>query len=101
LLADSTNAESDERLKAIESTHDGFALAERIWSYAAWRIFGTRQSGLPDLKVARLADIKLLDMARVQAQKLFESDRPERTGASSLAQKVNQFWSVAAASDAS
>ena len=29
LLADSTNAESDERLKAIESTHDGFALAEK------------------------------------------------------------------------
>jgi ATP-dependent DNA helicase RecG len=101
LLADSTNAESDERLKAIESTHDGFALAEKdLELRGPGEFFGTRQSGLPDLKVARLADIKLLDMARVQAQKLFESDpalsAPEHRV---LAQKVNQFWS--ATSDAS
>jgi ATP-dependent DNA helicase RecG len=95
LLADSTNAESDERLKAIESTHDGFALAEKdLELRGPGEFFGTRQSGLPDLKVAQLADIKLLDMAREQAQKLFESDpalsAPEHR---LLAQKVTQFWS--------
>jgi ATP-dependent DNA helicase RecG len=103
LLADSTNAESDERLKAIESTHDGFALAEKdLELRGPGEFFGTRQSGLPDLKVAQLADVKLLDMAREQAQKLFEADpalsAPEHQ---SLAQKVEQFWSTAAASDAS
>jgi ATP-dependent DNA helicase RecG len=95
LLADSTNAESDERLKAIESTHDGFALAEKdLELRGPGEFFGTRQSGLPDLKAAQLADIKLLDMAREQAQKLFESDpalsAPEHR---LLAQRVNQFWS--------
>ena len=101
LLADSTNAGSDERLKAIESTHDGFVLAEKdLELRGPGEFFGTRQSGLPDLKVAQLADVKLLELAREQAQKLFESDptlsAPEHR---LLAQKVNQFWS--AASDAS
>ncbi len=101
LLADSTNAESDERLEAIESTHDGFALAEKdLELRGPGEFFGTRQSGLPDLKVAQLADVKLLDLAREQAQKLFEADpalsAPEHQ---LLAQKVNQFWS--ATSDAS
>jgi len=95
LLADSTNAESDERLKAIESTHDGFALAEKdLELRGPGEFFGTRQSGLPDLKAAQLADVKLLDLAREQAQILFESDpalsAPEHK---LLAQRVNQFWS--------
>jgi len=101
LLADSTNAESDERLKAIESTNDGFALAEKdLELRGPGEFFGTRQSGLPDMRLASLADMKLLEQAREQAQKLFESDptlsAPENQR---LAQKVKQFWSTA--SDAS
>jgi len=101
LLADSTTAASDERLKAIESTTDGFALAEKdLELRGPGEFFGTRQAGLPDLRVAKLADVKLLDLAREQAQKLFESD-PALSASEHrlLAQKVEQFWS--AASDAS
>jgi ATP-dependent DNA helicase RecG len=101
LLADSTNVASDERLKAIESTNDGFVLAEKdLELRGPGEFFGTRQSGLPDLRVAKLADIKLLDAAREEAQKLFEADPalnvPEHR---LLAQKVVRFW--AATSDAS
>ena len=101
LLADSTTAASDERLKAIESTNDGFVLAEKdLELRGPGEFFGTRQSGLPDLRVAKLADVKLLDLAREQAQKLFEADpnlsAPEHR---LLAQKVERFW--AASSDAS
>ena len=95
LLADSTNAASDERLKAIESTNDGFVLAEKdLELRGPGEFFGTRQSGLPDLRVAKLADIKLLELAREQAQRLFEAD-PSLTAPEYrlLAQKANRFWS--------
>jgi ATP-dependent DNA helicase RecG len=101
LLADSTNAASDERLKAIESTNDGFVLAEKdLELRGPGEFFGTRQSGLPDLRVAKLADTKLLVLAREQVECLLKADpnlsAPEHR---LLAQKVNRFWS--SASDAS
>ncbi len=101
LLADSTNVASDERLKAIESTDDGFALAEKdLELRGPGEFFGTRQAGLPDLRVAKLADMRLLGLAREQAQRLFGADptlsAPEHR---LLAQKVNRFW--ASTSDAS
>jgi ATP-dependent DNA helicase RecG len=101
LLADSTNVASDERLKAIESTDDGFALAEKdLELRGPGEFFGTRQAGLPDLRVAKLADMRLLELAREQAQRLFGADptlsAPEHR---LLAQKVNRFWS--STSDAS
>jgi ATP-dependent DNA helicase RecG len=101
LLADSTNAASDERLKAIEGTNDGFVLAEKdLELRGPGEFFGTRQAGLPDVRLASLADIKLLELAREQAQRLFEADptlsAPEHR---QLAQKVARFW--AGASDVS
>jgi ATP-dependent DNA helicase RecG len=44
--------------------------------------------------VAKLADIKLLELAREQAQRLFEAD-PTLTAPEHrlLAQKANRFWS--------
>jgi len=101
LLADSTTATSDERLKAIESTSDGFALAEKdLELRGPGEFFGTRQSGLPDVRVAKLADTKLLEVARKQSHKLFEVDPPLSSPEHRLlAQRVERFW--AATSDAS
>jgi ATP-dependent DNA helicase RecG len=36
--------------------------------------FGTRQSGLPDLRMARLSDIALLELARREATRLSQQD---------------------------
>ena len=36
--------------------------------------FGTRQSGLPDLRVARTSDRDLLQAARTEAARLLEED---------------------------
>jgi len=97
LLADSTNAASDERLRAIESTDDGFVLAEKdLELRGPGEFFGTRQSGLPELRAAKLADVRLLELAREQALRLFESDptlsAPENRP---LAHRVARFWSGA------
>ena len=55
--------------------------------------FGTRQSGLPDLKLAGLGDVRILEQARTEAQALFSEDpdlsKPEHR---LLARQVEEFW---------
>jgi ATP-dependent DNA helicase RecG len=94
LLAEKSGATSDERLRVIESTQDGFRLAEEdLKLRGPGEFFGTRQSGLPDLKVAKLSDVKILEEARAVAQELFGRDPelklPEHQ---LLAQKLKEFW---------
>lgn len=97
LLSDSSTASSEERLRAIESTHDGFLLAQKdLELRGPGEFFGTRQSGLPDLKLAQVGDTPLLELARAEAQTLFREDpdlsRPEHR---LLARKLEQFWQQA------
>jgi len=75
LLADSPSPEARERLRAVEETHDGFELAETdLRLRGPGDFFGTRQSGLPELRVARLGDQDLLQRARREAETLLEAD---------------------------
>lgn len=94
LLSESATPSSQERLRAIESTHDGFQLAEKdLEMRGPGEFFGTRQSGLPDLRLAKISDIRILEEARRQAMRIFERDPdlslPEHQ---LLAQKVQDFW---------
>jgi len=75
LLSENPSEYGRERLRAIEELTDGFALAEKdLELRGPGEFFGTRQSGLPDLKMARLTDVRLLEMARREAVLLFEKD---------------------------
>jgi ATP-dependent DNA helicase RecG len=94
LLSDSPTPESVERLRAIEETQDGFALAEKdLEIRGPGEFFGTRQSGLPDLKLAKLGDVKTLEIARAEAKALFQEDpelsKPEHR---LLLRKLEEFW---------
>jgi ATP-dependent DNA helicase RecG len=94
LLSDSPTPEAQERLRAIESTQDGFVLAEKdLELRGPGEFFGTRQSGLPDLRLARLSDVRILEQARAEAQALFQDDpdlsKPEYR---LLARQVAEFW---------
>jgi ATP-dependent DNA helicase RecG len=67
-----------ERLQALVDTTDGFVLAERdLELRGAGELLGTRQSGLSDLRFARLvADRPLLEQAREDAEALVATVGP-------------------------
>jgi ATP-dependent DNA helicase RecG len=94
LLADSPSSQAEERLKAIESSQDGFYLAEvDLEMRGPGEFFGTRQSGLPDLKVAKLSDAKVLEEARALAKEIFQEDPGlELPQHRLLARRVADFW---------
>jgi ATP-dependent DNA helicase RecG len=75
--------EAKRRLDAMVRTLDGFVIAEEDLAIRGpGEFFGTRQSGLPELRVANiLRDAKLLELAREEARKLLAADpfldRPE------------------------
>jgi ATP-dependent DNA helicase RecG len=68
--------ESQERLKAFEASSDGFQLAEIDFCLRGpGELFGTRQHGLPPLRVADLQqDAELLAEARRDAAELVAAD---------------------------
>ncbi len=75
LVADSDSPEAFERLKIVETLQDGFQLAEKdLEMRGPGEFLGTRQSGLPELKLARLTDLKMLTEAREVAMEIFRED---------------------------
>jgi ATP-dependent DNA helicase RecG len=76
LLADPTTSEGEERLTAMVGTNDGFRLAEEdLRIRGQGTVFGTRQSGVKDLKLADiLTDFEILTAARRDAFALVDSD---------------------------
>jgi ATP-dependent DNA helicase RecG len=75
LVSDSSTEEAQERLQAVEATTDGFELAQKdLEMRGPGEFLGTRQSGLPDLKLASVTDLKLIETAREAARRFFETD---------------------------
>jgi ATP-dependent DNA helicase RecG len=76
LLSQNPSEVGQERLSVIETVHNGFRLAEEdLRLRGPGEFFGTRQSGLPDLRMAKLSDVALLELARNEAERLFAKDR--------------------------
>jgi len=74
--SDAENQEARARIDAMVRTTDGFELAdEDLRLRGEGTLFDTKQSGMPDLKLARLADdLELVRRARTRAFALIEDD---------------------------
>jgi ATP-dependent DNA helicase RecG len=94
LLSQNPSEIGRERLDIIGKTHDGFQLAEEdLRLRGPGEFFGTRQSGLPDLRMAKLSDVALLELARDEAIRLFEQDPTlEKPEHKLLAKELARVW---------
>ncbi|RLT22365.1 MAG: ATP-dependent DNA helicase RecG [Candidatus Aquidulcis sp.] len=104
LVSDSDDEVAAARLQAIESTRDGFLLAEQdIALRGEGSVLGTSQSGLPPLRIATLAradDRALALVARSEAEQLLNR-RGDATGeASLLVQSYARGWPIGRATGA-
>ncbi len=76
LISDSQNPETTARLKALCDTTDGFKIAEYdLKLRGPGDFFGSRQHGLPEMKIADLAsDMDVLQAAQKAATQLLEQN---------------------------
>ena len=98
LSSDTQSMAAKERLSALERTNDGFELAEvDLELRGPGDFFGTRQSGLPSLRMAQFSDRALLESARELATRIASED-PELKAPqhSALAAQVARFLDRAA-----
>ena len=96
LVSDSEDKVAAARLQAIESTRDGFLLAERdVELRGEGDVLGTEQSGLPPLRIAALSradDRALAVLARADAEELLDSIGRPRAAARPLVESYLRGW---------
>ena len=75
LISDTDLEQSQRRLELMVQTTNGFELAEAdLEMRGPGEYFGTRQSGLPELRVAKLTDQRTLNLARQWANRILDDD---------------------------
>jgi ATP-dependent DNA helicase RecG len=70
LTSDKRTGDAEERLGIMEKTSDGFLIAEKdLELRGPGELLGTRQSGLPEFRIANLVrDVLILENARKEAE---------------------------------
>ncbi len=98
LMAENPSEVGRQRLDIIENVQDGFKLAEEdLKMRGPGEFFGTRQSGLPDLRMAKISDVAILELARAEAIKLFQVDPAlEMEEHKLLGREMARVWAGAA-----
>jgi len=78
-VTESKSEKTRDRLKALTSAKNGFELAEYDLTFrGSGELYGQKQSGLSDLGMEALRNLKLVEAARTEAAALVEKD-PELT----------------------
>lgn len=82
-----TTSDAEKRLKIMEETSDGFRIAEEdLRIRGPGEFLGTRQSGLPEFKIANLStDFGILKLTQGDAKEILDRDP-------FLAQSNNRKW---------
>ncbi len=96
LTGERVSPEAEARLDTMVRTQDGFELAEfDLAQRGPGEFFGTRQAGMPDLRVADLVrDRKLLEWAKMEAARFVEHPDPAITAEERAAvwARLKQQW---------
>lgn len=76
LINESKNKISMERMRILQRSNDGFEISEKdLELRGPGEFFGTRQHGIPELKVANLiSDIEILKVVQREAKYIIEED---------------------------
>jgi ATP-dependent DNA helicase RecG len=91
LFTDSNTQKSTERLRALEKTNDGFEISKiDLELRGPGQFFGTIQSGLPDITMENLSNVKLIKFAREEATNFLKDD-PELKKHPLLAGALQKF----------
>jgi len=91
LFTDSHAKKTHQRLKALISSEDGFALAEKDLEIRGPGDFkGARQWGIPDLMMNSLKDISLVEKTRESAKQILQKD-PQLKKYPQLLAKLGKF----------
>lgn len=79
------------RLKSMEKTNDGFKIAEYDLNLRGpGQFLGTLQSGVPDIAMESLTDVKLIQASRLEAQRILAFD-PQLENFPLLKQQIDQL----------
>lgn len=90
LFTDAHSVDAVQRLQAMVKYSNGFKLAEMdLLLRGPGEVYGVRQSGIPDLKMASLGDTDLIHQVRQAAAQLIVKD-PHLKGCPSLRAAIEQ-----------
>lgn len=90
LFTGTLSEEGTKRIKSMEKYSSGFTLAEiDLELRGPGEIYGVRQSGIPDLKLASLTDSVMIEKTRTSAQEIIGKD-PMLKNFESLAVKISE-----------
>jgi ATP-dependent DNA helicase RecG len=94
VLSEDASIQAQERLMVFQETDDGFRLSEHdLRLRGPGDFIGVRQSGMPELKVADLNDIGLIEQARTLATQIWETDPYLRKAEHApLRERMHLFW---------
>lgn len=71
-----TSGKPTDRLKAMEKTNNGFELAEiDLELRGPGEVYGVRQSGVPEFKIADIKDLELVSQIREDIEDLFKNNK--------------------------
>lgn len=88
LLPETTGTTAMQRLRALESSSDGFKLAETdLKNRGTGDLWGMRQSGMSDLGMEALKNLRLVQAARTEAMTLIAED-PQLTKHTALRARI-------------
>ncbi|NLV89081.1 MAG: ATP-dependent DNA helicase RecG [Tissierellia bacterium] len=96
LINESNNPISRERMRILQSTTDGFVISEKdLELRGPGEFFGTRQHGLPELKIANLfTDMDILKLAQKEAMDIIQKDpKLEKRNYQKIKMRIQQLFS--------